>query len=90
MRSSLGWECTTPCAVNIKRRSAFSIDVELHGYQTARVLIKPELDSTGALALSGNVLLGGLIGAAVDSVGGSAYRHAQNPLIVRLVEITDP
>lgn len=90
VRASTGWSCVTPCSVPVRRRSAFALDVELTGHQPLRVLLQPEVGKDGRLALSGNILAGGLIGLAVDSITGAGYSHLDNPLLLELQPLPVP
>ncbi len=87
VRSSTGWSCVTPCSIEVKRKSAFALDFEKIGYQPARVMVRAELDSAGRGGLAGNIVFGGLIGAAIDSGSGSMYSHPMNPLVVTLSRV---
>ncbi len=84
VRASTGWACITPCERQIKRKSSFSLDIEKAGYRSIRVLVRAEIESSGRAGLAGNILFGGLIGAAIDSGTGAMYSHAVNPLVVQL------
>ena len=84
VRASTGWRCVTPCEIQIKRVSAFAIDVEKAGYQPVRVLVKPERERGGKLALTGNILFGGFVGLAIDGMSGAAHGHLDNPLHINL------
>jgi hypothetical protein len=90
VRSSTGWRCTTPCAVEVKRRSSFVIEVEKAGYLPARVLIEPRIDGAGSAGFAGNILVGGLIGAAIDGATGAMYSHGDKPIVVALTAAVEP
>lgn len=85
VRASTGWSCVTPCEVEIARRSAFALDIEKPGYQQARVMVRAAHDEAGRRGLIGNIVFGGLIGAAIDSGSGAAFSHPVNPLVIELV-----
>lgn len=85
VRASTGWTCVTPCEVEIARRSAFALDIEKPGYRTARVMVRAAHDEAGRRGLVGNIVFGGLIGAAIDSGSGAAFSHPVNPLVIKLV-----
>ena len=84
VRSSTGWTCITPCKIEIKRRTAFALDIEKEGYQAIRMMVRAEIDSAGRTGLAGNIIFGGLIGAAIDSGSGAMYSHPVNPLVIQL------
>lgn len=83
VRASTGWTCVTPCDVEIARRSAFALDVEMAGYETARVMVQAVVDDAGRRGLAGNIVFGGLIGAAIDGGSGAMFSHPVNPLVDR-------
>ena len=85
VRASTGWTCVTPCEVEISRRSAFALDIEKPGYRAARVVVRAAHDEAGRRGLIGNIVFGGLIGAAIDSGSGAAFSHPVNPLVIELV-----
>ena len=85
VRASTGWTCMTPCQVEIARRSAFALDIEKPGYRSARVMVRAAHDDAGRRGLIGNIVFGGLIGAAIDSGSGAAFSHPVNPLVIELV-----
>ncbi len=84
IRASTGWTCISPCERKINRRSSFSLDFEKQGFKTARVLVRAEIDGAGSTGLAGNIIFGGLIGAAIDGGTGAMYSHPVNPLVVQL------
>lgn len=84
VRASIGWSCTTPCEIQIKRRSSFIIDIHKEGYEKVRVFVKPTRQPSGNLALTGNIIFGGLIGLAVDGATGAASTHLDNPIQITL------
>lgn len=69
---------TTPCQVELARKSDHVLKLEKEGYDPATVEIKHVLSG----AVAGNILLGGLIGWGVDAATGS-----QNRLIPETVHI---
>ena len=70
---------TTPCQVELARKSDHVLKLEKEGYEPATVEIKHVLSG----AVAGNILLGGLIGWGVDAATG-----AQNRLIPETVHVT--
>lgn len=86
VRSSTGWSCVTPCSINIGRKSSFALDLEKLGYERVRVMVRAEMDNAGRTGLAGNIVFGGLIGAAIDGGSGSMYSHPENPLLITLRE----
>lgn len=70
---------TTPCQVELARKTDHVLKLEKEGYDPATVEIKHVLSG----AVAGNILLGGLIGWGVDAATGS-----QNRLIPETVHIS--
>lgn len=85
---SSGETCTTPCALTKKRRDKFTVKIEKAGYEPVEANISHRTAGGGAAGMAGNVILGGLIGAAVDAGTGSTQELVPNPLVVKLVPIS--
>jgi len=83
---STGQSCVTPCRLKLKRKHGFTATFTKAGYETYRVEVKSKFSGGGAAATAGNVLIGGLIGAAVDGSSGALNNLTPNPLKVKLVE----
>ena len=75
-----GQNCTTPCEVSLKRRHDLRADFTKPGYKPAYVLIQSK---TGG-AMAGNLLLGGIIGGAVDAANGASNHLHPSPVNVKL------
>lgn len=75
-----GQSCTTPCEVSLKRRSDLRADFAKPGYKPAYVLIQSK---TGG-AMAGNILLGGIIGGAVDAANGASNHLSPSPVNLKL------
>ena len=82
---SNGMSCTTPCSLKIKRKSEFVVTLTKPGYQTAEANVTNQVAGGGAAGMAGNVLLGGLLGAAIDAGSGAMLELVPNPLVVTLV-----
>ncbi len=87
--TSLGLSCTaTPCTFpRVERDSEFSVTVSKEGYQTWTGAVTHQTASAGAAGMAGNILLGGIIGAAVDANSGAMRDLVPNPLRVTLEPI---
>jgi len=81
---STGTECVTPCEVSLKRRHDLRIDFEKDGYEPAYVLVQSR---TGG-AIAGNILLGGIVGGAVDAANGATNHLEPQPLNLRLARLS--
>jgi hypothetical protein len=83
---STGQTCVTPCKLKLKRKHGFTATFTKTGFETYRTEVKSKFSGGGAAATAGNVLIGGLIGAAVDGSSGALNNLTPNPLKVKLVE----
>src|SRR4051794_12613513 len=63
--------CRTPCALKLKRKQPQVVSIHKEGYETLQVNVLPQIAGAGAAGMAGNVILGGLIGAAVDAGSGA-------------------
>tara|TARA_B100001093_G_scaffold515280_1_gene591276 strand:+ start:503 stop:910 length:408 start_codon:yes stop_codon:yes gene_type:complete len=84
---SNGMFCTTPCTFTLPRKEGFVVTLKKEGYETVTANISPRRAGAGAAGMAGNVLLGGLIGVAVDSSTGAMNDLFPNPLVVALIPI---
>ena len=62
-----GISAITPTVFNLERKSEHTIEITKEGYKTAIIAIKHALNG----AVWGNILAGGVIGAAVDMSNGA-------------------
>ncbi|WP_299843698.1 translation initiation factor 2 [uncultured Roseovarius sp.] len=76
-----GYNCTTPCALKMKRKDKFVATFERDG-KTRQVHVKTIVADGGGAALVGNVLAGGVIGIGVDAASGASLNHTPNPVHV--------
>lgn len=83
VKFSNGATCVTPCKIELPRRYDFRTDLTLDGYRPVYVLVR----SKAGAATFGNLIAGGLIGAAIDSGNGSNKQLSPNPLKVRLTPV---
>ena len=84
-RLSNGLFCTTPCTFTLPRKEGFVVTLTKEGYKTVTANITPKRAGGGAAGMAGNVILGGLIGVAVDSSTGAMNDLFPNPLVVTLI-----
>ena len=83
--TSNGFECvSTPCTFRMPRKDAFNITVSKEGYVSQTHEITSSMSGAGGAALAGNVLVGGIIGGAVDASSGALNDLKPNPLVVIL------
>ncbi len=76
--------CITPCSVKVKRRGTLHVVISKAGFKTLRTMVSSSIDGGGSAGMAGNLLFGGLIGAAVDAGSGAMHSHKPNPLEVAL------
>ena len=83
--TSNGFECqATPCTFRMPRKDAFRITVAKDGYVAQTHEITSSVSGTGGTAMAGNLLIGGIIGGAIDATSGAMNDLKPNPLVVTL------
>lgn len=82
---STGETCRSPCTLEKKRKDGFDVMIEKAGFETVEVAVISQTANAGAAGMAGNVVLGGLIGMAVDAGSGAMKELSPNPLQVKLV-----
>jgi hypothetical protein len=80
VKFTTGATCTSPCLIELKRKSDQRVDIAIAGYKPTYVLVQSKL----AGGSFGNILLGGGVGAVVDGTNGASNRLYPRPLVVRL------
>jgi hypothetical protein len=92
VRLSSGEVCeATPCTFpRISREAEFSVTVSKPGYRTTTHQISHETSGAGGAGMAGNVLLGGIIGGAIDANSGATQRLVPNPLMITLEADLEP
>jgi hypothetical protein len=85
VETSNGHACeATPCAIRMSRKSQFVATVSKPGYHPATITVTHKTAKAGAAGMAGNVLVGGLIGVAIDSSTGATQDLVPNPAFVKL------
>jgi hypothetical protein len=88
LRTSTGLTCpTTPCTLEVNRRSEFVATFSREGYANQDVPVQTRVAGAGAAGFAGNVLVGGLVGMGVDAAMGSTLEHYPNPVSVSLAPL---
>jgi len=82
--------CKTPCAIKAKRKPGFTVTISKEGYETIEATVSSGVSGAGGAGMAGNVLLGGLIGAAIDGSSGAMNELSPNPLKVTLEKKVSP
>lgn len=86
---SNGLSCKTPCALKLKRNESVNVEISKKGYETVKVNVVPQISGSGSAGMAGNVILGGIIGAAVDAGSGAMYDLKPNPIQVKLQKLEE-
>lgn len=76
--------CTTPCDIELPRKQTYKTTVEKEGYEPFVYMLTPKVSSTGAAGMAGNVLIGGIVGAAIDGSTGAMKDLHPDPIEVTL------
>ena len=89
--TTLGVMCEpTPCVIpKVSREADFNVTITKDGYKTATFNVTHQTAGGGAAGMAGNLLLGGVIGAAVDANNGATQELVPNPLKVTLEPLDD-
>ena len=88
VKLSNGMSGKTPATFTLPRKDNVVVKVEKAGYEPVEVTVTPQVSGAGGAGMAGNVLLGGLIGAAVDAGSGAMNDLLPNPVDVRLVPLS--
>ena len=87
---STGERGVTPCKfVEPRRTDNFTVTVSKSGYAPQTVRVRSEASGTGAVAMGGGLILGGIISAGVDAATGSYKSLYPNPVSVQLVPVRE-
>lgn len=81
---STGQTGTTPASFKVPRRDPITVTVSKPGFYSRSTVLQSQIAGAGGAAMAGNLVFGGLIGAAVDAGTGAMYEHKPNPLNVTL------
>ena len=72
----------TPAVFTLERKSDHTIEISKEGYKTATIMIKRTFNGMA----TGNLLLGGIIGAGVDAASGATSKLIPERIDVMLEE----
>jgi hypothetical protein len=91
IRTSLGHSCpTSPCTVEVSRKSEFTAYAEKAGYKPGSHYLGTKMSGGGAAGMAGNILIGGVIGVGVDAVSGATLDHFPNLAHIMLEPVDSP
>jgi hypothetical protein len=85
VRLSTGETGVTPVSFIKNRRDSFQVTVSKPGYLTTTVNVESRASGAGVAATAGNLVAGGVVGAAVDAGTGAWNSLYPNPVSVPLV-----
>jgi hypothetical protein len=85
--TSNGLQGKTPASFKVSRRGGFTVTIAKEGYEPITVQVESQIAGGGAAGMAGNVILGGLIGAAIDAGSGATLELKPNPIQVDLVAL---
>jgi hypothetical protein len=90
VRLSTGATGVTPATFKLPRKKGVTVEISKEGYLPQTVLVNSKFASGGGVALAGNVLIGGIIGAGVDGLTGATLSLKPNPVQVTLLPVPPP
>jgi len=83
--TSTGFSCSpTPCGMKVPRKDGFDVTVTKTGYTPKTLHVRSVVAGGGAAGMAGNIILGGVIGMAVDGTDGAMNDLTPNPLDITL------
>ena len=74
----------TPCMATVARNESLIVTFTKPGYGPQTVKLRTVVSGNGGVAMAGNIIAGGVVGAVVDTGTGAAMDHQPNPLKVVL------
>jgi hypothetical protein len=86
-RTSMGHACTTPCTLQFNRKDEFVVTASKPGYHSVEMPVTTRIAGSGAAGFAGNVLIGGVVGMAVDVASGATLEHYPNPVVLKMVPL---
>lgn len=85
VQTSNGYSCkATPCEIKMPRKSEFVATITHPKCRPAQVKVSHQTADAGAAGVAGNILVGGVIGLAVDASSGASQELVPNPVDVKL------
>ncbi len=85
VRLSNGMTGKTPAAFKLPRKDSLVVTITKDGYESIEINVIPQIVGAGSAGMAGNIVFGGLIGAAVDASTGAMHDLKPNPISVNLV-----
>lgn len=78
----------TPTSFKLSRKDHLTVTIEKAGYESLSIDVRPQISGAGGAGMAGNVLVGGIIGVAVDAGSGAMNDLKPNPISVKLNPIS--
>jgi hypothetical protein len=89
VRVSNGLSGFTPVTFTLRRKGDYVVTITKEGYENVSVNVTHKVVGAGSAGMAGNLLLGGIIGAAVDAGSGAMFDLVPNPIKVNLLAIAN-
>jgi hypothetical protein len=87
VHTSMGQGCTSPCTLQFNRKDEFTVTASMPGHHSAQMQVATRVAPGGAAGFAGNVLIGGVVGMAVDAATGATLEHYPNPVMLTLAPL---
>jgi hypothetical protein len=84
VKLSTGLSGKTPVSFKLPRKNDLTVTISKPGFETLTVNVSSQVVGAGSAGMAGNVLVGGLIGVAVDASTGAMKDLKPNPVKVKL------
>jgi hypothetical protein len=84
VKLSNGLSGKTPTSFKLPRGKDLVVTISKEGFETLTVNVTSQVSGAGGAGMAGNVLVGGIIGAAVDASTGAMKDLKPNPVKVKL------
>lgn len=81
---STGQSGETPATFKVPRKGTIFGTISKSGYKKRSFSVPSSISGAGGTAMAGNLIFGGLIGAAIDAGSGAMHEHTPNPLNLTL------
>lgn len=85
--SNIIFSGTAPTSCSLSRSGGYIIYFEKKGYEKVTTIISSQMADSGGVALAGNCLYGGCLGAGIDAASGAAKELKPNPINVKLTPL---
>ena len=87
VRTSMGHSCVAPCTLQFNRKDEFTVTATMPGHHTSEMPVSTRVAGAGAAGFAGNILVGGVVGMAVDAASGATLEHYPNPVMMKMMPL---